>query len=156
VIGAGSIRGGKAMPTSTSNTSRKDIGGPKTPGGRARVAINALKHGLYADNGEVKEYIAETIGTSFEQTLDDLKNYYKPTDPVEEILVRRFARCSWRLRLLESMEDSYFHRSRERIGDGLNYENISVNERRTDIQLHRAIDALARKRKTEEENEQKK
>ena len=138
------------MPTETK--SRKGIGGPKTAEGKQRVRLNALKTGLHAESREGLQKIAEVVGVSFDEVHQQMRDYYRPRDVVEETLVRRIARCTWRLSVIEAMEDHLLTRLRmggspsKRLGD------ISVLERRTDIQLHCSIQALASKRKQDREN----
>ena len=60
----------------TATGSRKGIGGPKTPEGKRRVSLNAMKHGLTASSNQGLERIAETIGTDFETILDLMRTYY--------------------------------------------------------------------------------
>ena len=132
------------MPTAT--TTRKGIGGPSTPEGKMRVSLNALKHGLNAESPQAHEVIAEAVGTSFESVLDEMRDHYKPADPVEELLVRRVARCAWRLMITETMEDRIIQRRGILDTPGRSMERLILHERRIDIQLHRAIAALERLR----------
>jgi hypothetical protein len=131
--------------------SRKGIGGPKTPEGKNKVKLNAMKSGIWAHCGEGKKMVADVMGVDFEVILAQMTAHYQPADPEEEVLVRRIARCSWRLRVLEKMEDYTLRGLRIRRAPGKSLEDISVIERRTDIQFHRAIAALAAKRNREGE-----
>jgi len=142
------------MPTATA--SRKGIGGPKTPEGKRRVSLNALKHGLTAESPQASQFVAEQIGVEYESILEEMRAYYQPTDPVEELLVRRIARCSWRLMITEAMEDRVLARRGIQNTPGSSWERIILHERRIDIQLHRALAALAQKRHRERENAQNK
>ena len=71
-------------------TSRKGIGAPKTPEGKRRVSINALKHGLNAESQQGLQEVARMIGREFEDILCEMLAHYQPADPIEELL----ARCS--------------------------------------------------------------
>lgn len=133
----------------TATKSRRGIGGPKTPEGKARVKLNAFKMGLYARAEEAQKVVAEAIGVTFDDIHQQMRDYYQPTDPVEETLVRRIARCSWRFLIYEKMEDFRFMNKRNASKIGEHLERLSIMERRTDVQLHRAIQALAAKRKDE-------
>ena len=139
------------MPTLTS---RKGIGGPKTLEGKRRVSLNALKHGLWADSPQAQEQITEIVGVDYQSVLAEMRGYYQPADPVEELLVRRVARCTWRLMITEAMEDRIIERRGIGYSPGRSWERVILHERRIDIQLHRAIAALARKR--EQKNSQNK
>jgi hypothetical protein len=142
------------MPDETK--SRKGIGGPKTREGKERIRLNALKLGLYANSIEGMQAVADVVGVTFEEIHQKMLDYYKPADPLEETLVRRIARCTWKLRLVETMEDYVLQGLAVRNAPGRSIEGISVIERRTDVQLHRAIAALAHKRKQAKENEENK
>ena len=142
------------MPTETQ--SRKGIGGPKTPEGKEKIRLNALKLGLYAKSIEGMQAVADVVGVTCEEVHQGMLDYYRPADPLEETLVRRIARCTWKLRLVEAMEDHVLQGLPIREAPGRSLEGISVIERRTDVQLHRAIAALAHKRRVEQENEKNK
>lgn len=138
--------------------SRKGIGGPKTTEGKKKVSQNARKHGLYASTAERLEAVEKTIGCSYEDTLDRMRVYYKPMDPLEDVLVRRIARCAWRMRVTESAENQVLGR---RCDDGIvrigtSYQNVIKTERFVDVHLHRAIRALRAKRSEEYEKSKNK
>jgi len=127
-------------------TSRKGIGGPRTPEGKRRVSINALKHGLCAESPQGLQEVARMIGRQFEDILGEMLAHYHPADPIEELLVRRIARCAWRLAITESMEERVLMRCPFRNTPAPSQDRIIRHERRIDIQLHRAIAALERLR----------
>ncbi|MEN6356311.1 MAG: hypothetical protein ABFD83_04420 [Armatimonadota bacterium] len=130
--------------------SRKGIGGPKTEEGKKRVSLNAMKHGLTAVSPQGLETLAQDIGVTYEQVLEDFCRHYRPKDAVEEVLVKRIARCAWRLIITQAVEDRYLERRGLPNSIGKTYERIIKHERLSDIQLHRAIAALARKREREQ------
>lgn len=130
-------------------SSRKGIGGPKTPEGKARVSLNALRHGLDAHSPQAMQIIAEAVVAEYDSMLEEICRHYEPEDPVEEVLVKRIARCSWRMMITEAMEDAYLKR-RSHLLVGASYEKIIKHERLIDVQLHRAIAALTRKRAADE------
>ncbi len=121
-------------------------GGPKTPEGKRRSSLNALKHGLDARSPQAIELISQEVNTTFEELLADLRSHYLPRDPIEERLVRRIARCLWRLTLSESMEQRMINRRGVDNKPGTTYERILKYERLVDIHLHRAIIAFNRHR----------
>ena len=129
------------------NTSRPT--GPRTPEGKRRSSLNALKHGLHATSPQALELIARETGVDFETILDEMRAHYEPADPVEEQLVKRIARCAWRLALAESMERRLMERRADPIRPGASYQKILRYEQLVDIHLHRAIAALAKKRRAE-------
>jgi len=124
----------------------KRTGGPRTPEGKRRSSLNAMKHGLRARSPQAIELIASELNMTFDQLLDDLRSFYRPADPIEDGLVRRVARCLWRLTLSETMEGRVISRCGLPNHPGGHYERILKYERLVDIHLHRAIDALTKKR----------
>jgi hypothetical protein len=129
-------------------SSRKGMGGPKTPEGKARAALNAMKHGLWAESRDGLAVVAEQVGASFEDVHEEMCMHYHPCDCVEAVLVRRIARCAWRLMITETMENRGFARRRAGLRNTLTpaHETIIKRERLIEIQLHRAISALREKR----------
>ena len=61
--------------------------GPNSPAGRARSKLNALKHGLTAE----QVVITGEDPAAFEALRDDLYAHYQPADPVAEHLVEQVA-----------------------------------------------------------------
>ena len=127
---------------------RKGIGGPKTAQGKKRVSLNALKHGLCAESLHGLEAVADLVGKTFQEVLDEMRTCCRPVDAVEEILVRRIAQCSWRMLITETMEDHILGRRGFQPSVGQSRERLIRYERLTDIQLHRAIEALQRRRES--------
>lgn len=100
--------------------------------------------------------VADVIGVTFDEVHQKMLDHYQPADALEETLVRRIARCTWKLRLLETMEDGLLQGLQVCEVPVRSLDGISIIERRTDVQLHRAIAALAHKRKQDQENEKNK
>lgn len=126
--------------------SRKGIGGPKTAEGKKKVSTNALKHGLFVESKHGLEEVAQIVGRTYEEILDEVRTYYFPRDIVEDTLVRRIARCSWRILMSETMEDRIINRRGFYTSVGPGRERLMRYERLIDIQLHRAIEALEKRR----------
>lgn len=126
--------------------SRKGIGGPKTAEGKRRVSLNALKYGLYANSEQAMQVLNEQVGREYADLHAEMRAHFKPVDPLEELLVRRISRAAWRIMVTEAAENRNLtqHGGVPYITD--TYANIIRNERYVDIQLHRAIYALERKR----------
>lgn len=134
----------------TATSSRKGIGGPKTPEGKKRVSLNAMKHGLTATSPQGLEAISQEIGASYEQVLDEMRTHYSPRDFLEDRLVQRIARCFWRIMITQMKEDKHLEiRGANMLRPSKSYEKIIRHERMIDIQLHRAIAVLERKREKE-------
>jgi hypothetical protein len=82
--------------------------GPKTPEGKARSAMNALRHGLRSEHAVVLEsedaraFVA--LGASLELDL-------APVGAMEQALVERIAAALWRLRRAERLETMLLERA---------------------------------------------
>ena len=125
---------------------RRRRGGPVTKEGKKRSSLNALKHGLTARSPHALELMAEQCQVDFDEIHSDMRGYFLPADPLEDQLVRRIARCVWRLAMGESMEKRLLQRRAAPTRPGLTYDRIMKYERLVDIHLHRAIAALNTKR----------
>jgi hypothetical protein len=75
--------------------------GPVTAAGKARSAMNALKHGLTA---ETFALLPGEDGTAFASLHAALVERYAPADPATAFLVRRLAGAIWRARRAEDLE----------------------------------------------------
>ena len=74
--------------------------GPRTRTGKAASKMNAMKHGLLAEQVAVRgEDPVEFAGV-----LESLIDEFQPQGPLEEQLVERVAACMWRLRRLYRIE----------------------------------------------------
>src|SRR5689334_5226467 len=79
-------------------------GGPKTPEGKARSAMNATRHGLTG-----KSVVLSTEDPEkFEELLKDYMAVYAPANPVELDLVHELAVSRWRLQRIWGMESCMF------------------------------------------------
>lgn len=74
--------------------------GPRTEVGRARAAMNGLKHGMCSREAVLEWEDRE----SWDALLADLRARWRPVGPQEEALVEEYAGCSWRLRRAMQME----------------------------------------------------
>jgi len=81
--------------------------GPKTAGGKAAVALNALKHGLLA-----REVVLPTDGAgeraAFDEFADDVRDAFQPVGQLEDILVDKIVAGLWRLRRVTRVEAGLF------------------------------------------------
>jgi hypothetical protein len=71
--------------------------GPRTPEGKQRSRLNALKHGILAKAVVIQEDPAREKRGEFDHLLTEFWQHYTPQGPVEEMLVERMATLKWRL-----------------------------------------------------------
>jgi len=72
--------------------------GPKTPQGKARSSLNALKHGFWSRDLVNPLIDGKRTVADFNALLAELIAGAKPSGALEEILVEEIAACYWRLR----------------------------------------------------------
>lgn len=72
--------------------------GPRTPEGKARVRLNALKHGILASEAVIRAGEGAEEAEAFEALLAELKNDLTPAGALEELLVEKLAVIIWRWR----------------------------------------------------------
>jgi hypothetical protein len=70
--------------------------GPKTERGKRTVARNAIKHGVLAREVVITAGDGEESLEEFNDSVQQLCEYYKPVGFVEESLVQTIATCWWR------------------------------------------------------------
>jgi hypothetical protein len=80
--------------------------GPRTPDGKARVALNALKHGLTGEQVVLPNENPEDFDTFQAGLLSDLH----PLGELEETLVERIVIDQWRLRRVPLLESALYRR----------------------------------------------
>ncbi len=78
--------------------------GPKTRTGKAASKMNAMNHGLLAEQVAVRG----EDPVEFTRVLESLVDELQPQGPLEEQLVERVAACMWRLRRLYRIEAGIF------------------------------------------------
>src|SRR5271166_5240461 len=76
--------------------------GPRTPEGKQRTRLNALRHGL---TGQTVVLPTEDL-QAYKTFCDDFVVHYVPVGPVERQLVQTIADTSWRLNRISAMEHS--------------------------------------------------
>jgi hypothetical protein len=74
--------------------------GPRTPGGKAAAAGNALRHGMATE----RLLVGDERWQDFVAFHDELRSALAPADAVEEQLVERIVLCAWRLRRIAPAE----------------------------------------------------
>ncbi len=71
--------------------------GPRTPEGKQRSRLNALKYGILAKAVIIQRGPGKEKRGDFDQLLTDFWHHYAPQGPVEDMLVERMATLKWRL-----------------------------------------------------------
>jgi hypothetical protein len=78
--------------------------GPKTPEGKAASRLNALKHGLVAEDAVVTLEDEET----FNELRNSILDHLQPVGPLETALVHQIAVAQRRLAVCSKLETGYF------------------------------------------------
>ncbi len=92
----------KQMKANRRNARRST--GPKTPEGKARSRLNALKHGLLAQD----LILSEEDPDLFIELLEALEAELQPSGLLEQMLLHEIASARWRLRRLLRVESGLF------------------------------------------------
>lgn len=82
--------------------------GPKTPEGKARSSMNALKHGRYAKSASV---ISIEDDIAFRDLLAAYNDQFTPNTPVEARLVNEIAHIDWQLSRWRAIEIAHINRT---------------------------------------------
>jgi hypothetical protein len=78
--------------------------GPRTDLGKTRASMNALKHGITAQ----QIVVPGEDPAAFDQHLEQVRQALQPDGALEEQLAERIAVCMWRLRRLYNIEAGIF------------------------------------------------
>ncbi len=76
--------------------------GPRTPEGKQRTRLNALRHGLTGQTVLLPTDDAQ----AYQSFCDEFTVHYQPVGPVERQLVQTIADTGWRLNRISAMEHS--------------------------------------------------
>jgi len=93
-----------AAQTSANRANAQKSTGPRTPEGKAKVAQNAVKHGLLVQEVVVKGEDPEEFACYRDQMLEELA----PAGPTESMLAARIIGLSWRLQRAERLQAGAF------------------------------------------------
>ncbi len=77
--------------------------GPRTPLGKVRSSINAVKHGLSARNAVLPEEDQQ----AYQELEASLDAEFQPQGPIENFLVQQMASAQWRLLRLARIETGF-------------------------------------------------
>ena len=125
---------------------RVGIGGPKTEEGKKRSSLNSLTHGARAKSPHALAAMEAASALEYQPFLDRVLSYYAPNDPIEDVLAERIARCLWRLARSTDIDarraaNHPMPSSLPGVSDGVIRYELMV-----DMQLHRAMRAMERKK----------
>jgi hypothetical protein len=81
--------------------------GPRTPAGKARSSLNALKHGCFSRHLERAAGALGEDRAEFDALLAGLTAEYAPEGPEETLLVDRMAALWWRMQRLAAQQQAY-------------------------------------------------
>ena len=97
--------------------------GPKTPEGKAAVRLNALKHGLTAEDAVIEGEDEEAFKELLSSFLDDLQ----PSGPLETALVHQAVMAHWRLARCRGIETGFFELGFSDHRDTFKHRQVSLN-----------------------------
>src|SRR5690349_20342585 len=88
--------------------------GPRTPQGKARSRLNALKHGILASRAVITTIEGHAERKMFEATVEGLERDFEPAGTYEQLMVQEIAACFWRKRRLYEFENraAFYNRDR--------------------------------------------
>jgi len=86
----------ESIQTSQPQVLSKSATGPRTPGGKQRSKMNALKHGIFAA-GILRGFERKA---DHEKLVEELRNYFQPQNVIDELRVEKLAMLFGRHRRL--------------------------------------------------------
>ncbi len=89
--------------TSASNGTSKGSTGPRTPAGKQRSSLNALRHGL---TGHVVVLPTEDLA-AYQRHLQRFVARFQPKDALEEQLVQSLGDTTWRMNRVPAIEATF-------------------------------------------------
>jgi hypothetical protein len=101
--------------------------GPRTTQGKAAVRLNALKHGLHAQ----ELVLSPEEQTEFDRVFADFLDDLRPDGPAGTLLVRQIAETSWRIALLRAYETQLLNEYLRKLKPSLKkkYRNLTPRQR---------------------------
>jgi len=85
--------------------------GPKTAGGKRRVAMNAVKHGFFSKWLLIQHRDGKESQDEYDYFYAGIRNHYRPDGWLEDLWVEKIAVWSWRLRRLIRCESGQITRA---------------------------------------------
>jgi hypothetical protein len=102
VLGEDDLMGASLKQCKTNQQNAANSTGPKTEAGKAAVAGNALKHGVFSS----QLILADESGDDYHQLLEGLRDSLVPVGLLELSLVEKIAMNLWRQRRLVRAEQA--------------------------------------------------
>jgi len=96
--------------------------GPKTPKGKRTLALNAVKHGLFAKHVLIAAGAGKEDKSEFASLLAGLEEHFQPAGLLESLLVETVAACVWRRRRVLRFETTEIKKQIDRDIDKQIYE----------------------------------
>ena len=120
----------KVTPTSAAKikSNRKNSlksTGPRTIQGKNKARWNCLQHGLLAKSAIIDLGDRKENREDMQHLIEQLRNDYRPTGTIEEMLIEKIATCYWRLRRCHQAE----------VGDILTISGSSWNDRKLEREM---------------------
>ncbi len=110
--------------------------GPRTPQGKARARLNAMKHGLLTDEAVVQGFWVRESAPELQELRRRFFQQCAPVGPLEEMLVEQIVTCYWRKRRVLRAEcgeiavnagEGAWERLRARAGQRARIESAPLN-----------------------------
>jgi len=127
----------------------KKLGGPKTPEGKSRSAMNALRHGLSASNLLLPGEDAQ----EYERHLDGYFATFAPATLPEAQVVAQIGDLAWKLERLTKLENSRMRARLEEKLEGTEPHQLVISTRRALEALSGLVAALDARRTAPKELE---
>ena len=116
-----------ANRSAANRTNAQHSTGPRTPAGKQRSSLNALRHGLTARTAVLPTEDPAAFALHLQQFLDE----YQPATPTETQLVHELANTAWRLNRIPYLETELLSRAAD-----------SPNSQFDILDAHRALATL--------------
>jgi len=113
----------ESIQTSQPEVLSKSATGPRTPDGKGRSKMNALKHGIFAA-GILRGFERKA---DHEKLVEELRNYFQPQNVIDELRVEKLAMLFGRYRRLVIAESAEI--LKERSGEKLWREALEQEDR---------------------------
>jgi hypothetical protein len=114
--------------------------GPRTPDGKQRSSLNALRHGLTSRNALLPSEDPAAYQAHMQRYIDELQ----PHGALEEQLVQSLASAAWRLNRIPALEASLLAAAETEgfAGQARSLSTLSMNEQRLSRQFDRTLKQL--------------